>query len=106
MRHNSLVVLSCLLSCLFARNAFSQGCSIHLTNTVGDTISGKATLFTSDLGENSEGESLTVTSSGGEIALNIGGYNLPAAFGPFKAIVANEIITGTFSPPESVADQS
>src|SRR5438094_10176819 len=101
-----VVVLASLLGLLLPRATFAQGCSVQLTNAVGDTISGSATLNTTDPGENTEGESLTVSSSGGEITLNFTGYNLPAAFGPFKATAANEIITGTFTPPESFFDQS
>jgi len=90
----AMVSLAALL--LLPPRTLGQSCQASVQNKVGDTISVIATLFTSDPNENGEGESVTVASSGGEIAATIGSYNLAAPFS-YTATAANETITGTLN---------
>jgi hypothetical protein len=84
-----------------AAPAYAVDCTVTLANNVGDQISVSALLHATDSGELSEGEALSVTSSGGELSQTLSTDELWYPFQPFTATQANETVSGTISGSDS-----
>src|SRR3954465_11921185 len=85
-------ILAVLLS---VAPAHAVDCSVTLANNIGDEISVSALLHSTDADELGETETLSVTSSGGELSQSLSPYELWFPFKPFKAAQAGETIQGT-----------
>lgn len=79
---------------LSGEKAQAQNCTMSLTNNVGDNITVTASLSTTDVNENGEGEPLLVSSTGGALNGVISAYFVPQTF-TYTATQANETIIGT-----------
>jgi hypothetical protein len=86
-----------ILAALGSGAAYAADCSVSLTNNIGDEIAVSALLHSTYTGEIGEGETLGVTSSGGELSQTLSSYELWFPFKPFKATQANETIQGTIA---------
>jgi hypothetical protein len=78
--------------------AAAQNCpsSVTLNNKVGQAIVGYVIFTSGDRNESGEGESMQVTSSGGELNINLTNFGVPVPI-LFAAKVANETITPTIN---------
>src|SRR5438876_5886189 len=86
-----VICLATIPTLIWPRYTCAAECGIGLTNKVGDTITGTVTLFGGDPGEDDEGESLFVRSSGREYFLDLPFYNSPYPFS-YIATTANETL--------------
>lgn len=90
-----IFLLAGLLS-LVSPHALAQSCGTAVTNNAGDQITVTATLSTSDVNENGEGEPLLLSSSGGGFSAVDAEYFQAHTY-TYKATQANEAISGTIT---------
>lgn len=92
------VVLTSTVLLVSTKGAQAATCSSQVTNYYGDTITVTATLSTSDVNENGEGELPLIVSSSTGSGLNgvVGAYFVPQTF-KYKATQDNETILGNLT---------